>query len=199
MGIHRQGRITAPIFYCVCTQVNTLRKKPDEVTDSLFETKMGVNMAPPTKAIKHGGALEPHAKRKYLYEFKRTRLNFNCKDIGLVLFKQYPYLGASLFRAIWDIIVECKCCGKDVVEIKYPSSIAGEKPSYEYYPHLEVSEKGDCRLKENSPYFYQIYDQMAATKSKYCDFFVYIKYGFHAERVAFNQTIWDEIVGKLSW
>ena len=77
-------------------------------------------MAPPNKAIKHGRALEPHAKRKYVYEFKGPNLNFNCKDIGQVLFKQYPYLGASP-----DLIVECICCGKGFVEIKCPSSIAG--------------------------------------------------------------------------
>ena len=83
---------------------------------------MGVNVAPPTKAIKHGRALESHAKRKYMYEFKRTHLDFNCKDISLVLFKQYPYIGAFP-----DLIVECACCGKGVVEIKCPSFIAGEK------------------------------------------------------------------------
>ena len=84
---------------------------------------MGFNLAPATKAIKHGRALELHAKRKYVYEFKRTQLNFNCKDIGLVLFKQYPYLGGSP-----DLIVVCKCCSKGVVEIKCPSSVADEKP-----------------------------------------------------------------------
>ena len=178
----------------MCTRVNTLPKKLDEVTHSLLETTVGVNVASPTKAIKHGRALEPHAKRKYVSEFRRKHLNFNSKDIGLVLFKQYPYLGASP-----DLILECTCCGKGVVEIKCPSSIAGEKPSYENYSHLEVTEKGDCRLKENSPYSYQMYGQMAATESKYCDFFAYTKYGFYVERVTFNQSIWEEIVGKLSW
>ena len=59
---------------------------------------------------------------------------------------------------------------KSAVEIKCPSSIAGEKPSSENYPHLEVTETGDSKLKENSPYFYQMYGYMAATESKYCDF-----------------------------
>ena len=126
---------------------------------------MGVNVAPPTKVIKHGRALKPHAKRKYVSKFKRTHLNFNCKDIGLVFYKQYPYLGASP-----DLIVEWTCCGKSAVEIKCSSSIAGEKPSSGNYPHLEVTEKGDSKLKENSPYFYQMYGYMAATESKYCDF-----------------------------
>ena len=31
------------------------------------------------------------------------------------------------------------------------------------------------------------------------DFLVYTKYGFYVERVTFNQSIWEEIVGKLSW
>ena len=97
--------------------------------------------------------------------FKQTHLNFNWKNIGLVLFKQYSYLGASP-----DLIVECICCGKGVVETKCLSYIAGEKPSYENYPHLEVTEKGDCKLKESSPYFYQIYSQIAATESKHCHF-----------------------------
>ena len=44
-----------------------------------------------------------------------------------------------------------------------------------------------------------MYAQMAATESKYCDFFVNTKYGFYVERLIFNQTIWDEILGKLSW
>ena len=44
-----------------------------------------------------------------------------------------------------------------------------------------------------------MYSQMAATELKYCDFFLYTKYGFYVERGIFNQSIWEEIVGKLSW
>ena len=50
----------------MCTQVNTLRKKPAEVTHSLFETIMEITVAPPTKAMKHGIALKPHTKKKYV-------------------------------------------------------------------------------------------------------------------------------------
>ena len=84
---------------------------------------MGVNVAAPAKTIKHGRALEPHVKRIYGHEFKPTHLSFNCKDVGLVLFRQYPCLRASP-----DLIAECTCCGKFVVEIKCSSSITGEKP-----------------------------------------------------------------------
>ena len=76
-------------------------------------------------------------------------MNFDWKDIGLVLWKQYPYLGASP-----GLIVECICCGKNVFEIKCPSYIVAEKPSYINYPHLKVTEKGDWRVTEKSPYFY---------------------------------------------
>ena len=81
-------------------------------------------------------------------EFKRTHLNFNCKDIGLVLLKQYSYLGATP-----DLIVECTWCGRGVVEIKCLSSIAGEKPLCKNYSHLEVTEKGDCILKQTGRIF----------------------------------------------
>ena len=89
-------------------------------------------------------ALEPHVKKTYARKFNRTDFSFNCKDIGLVLFKQYPYLEASP-----DVTVEHTCYVKDSVKIKYPSSVAGEKPSYTNYDHLEVTESGYSRLKEN--------------------------------------------------
>ena len=50
-------------------------------------------------------ALEPHVKKTYVYKFKQTDFSFNCKDIGLVLFKQYPYLEASP-----DVTVEHMLC-----------------------------------------------------------------------------------------
>ena len=109
-GIHRHGRTTASIFHRLCTPVNTLQKKPDEVTDSFFETITEVNVVPTTNVINPGRALEPHAKSTYVQEINRTHLNFNCKDIGPVFFKQYSYLRASP-----DLIAECTCCGKGVV------------------------------------------------------------------------------------
>ena len=65
-GIHRLGRTTASILHLLCTQVNTLRKKPDEVTDSFLETIIEVNVVSTTKVINPGRALEPHAKSKYV-------------------------------------------------------------------------------------------------------------------------------------
>ena len=114
---------------------------------------MEVDVAPPAKAIKYGKALELHVKRKCVHEFKQAHLKFNCKDIGLVLFKQYCYLGASP-----DLIVECICSGKGVVEIKCLSSIAGEKPSYENYPHLKLQGKVTADLKKTVRIFIKYTD-----------------------------------------
>ena len=50
-------------------------------------------------------ALEPHVKKTYARKFNRTDFSFNCKDIGLVLFKQYPYLEAPP-----DVTVEHTLC-----------------------------------------------------------------------------------------
>ena len=78
-----------------------------------------------------------------MHEFKRTHLNFNCNDIGVVLFKKYPYLGASP-----DLIVKCTCCGKGVVETKCPSSIAGEKPSNKIIADWKLQRRVTADLKK---------------------------------------------------
>lgn len=60
----QQSKITATIFHFIFAPVNTLQKKPDEVTGSLFETIIGVKDDYPTKEIKHGRTSEPHVKKK---------------------------------------------------------------------------------------------------------------------------------------
>ena len=123
---HKQGRITASNFHRVFTRAMTMKKKPDENPKVLVDTILGLNKVIETKALKHGLALEPHAKRKYVYEIKKTRShkNFTHSDIGLVIDEKYPYLGASP-----DMEVECDCCGKGLVEIKCPYSILDQVPS----------------------------------------------------------------------
>lgn len=51
-GIHWQGRITESIFYRAFTRVNTSRKQPDGVTDSIFERIMeGLMWLPQPKQL----------------------------------------------------------------------------------------------------------------------------------------------------
>ena len=48
---HRMGRITASNFYQVCTRVETLRKKPNESTESLLNKLLGLTSVPSEKIV----------------------------------------------------------------------------------------------------------------------------------------------------
>ena len=66
----RKGRITASNIYSVHTKVNTLKRDPFAGTKKLVAKILGQSLKPKhmVAALKHGLALEPHAKRK----FKKT-------------------------------------------------------------------------------------------------------------------------------
>ncbi|KAH3786154.1 hypothetical protein DPMN_164257 [Dreissena polymorpha] len=68
----RRGRITASIFKRVCTRVDTIRK--DKTTDvtKLKEAILGEKPLIQTKAMKHGIAMEPAAKREYITTQKKN-------------------------------------------------------------------------------------------------------------------------------
>ena len=109
----------------------------------MYLSIIGITVAPPTKEIKHGIALERHTKKKYVSEFKRTHLNFNCKDIGLVLFKQYPNLGASL-----DLIVECRCCGKVLLKLNVLVLLLVKNLHMKIFPTWKLQRKVTTDLKK---------------------------------------------------
>lgn len=50
-------------------------------------------------------------------------LSFHCSETGIFVYKDYPYLAASP-----NGVTECKCCGKGLLEIKYPFSLQIEMP-----------------------------------------------------------------------
>ena len=194
---HRVGRITASNFYRVCTRVETLKLKPSDNVDSLKNLLLGKSNFPTTKAMKHGIALEPHAKKKNVSEVKRKHKGFTWNNIGLVIFKSTPYIGASP-----DLEINCECCGHGLVEIKCPYSICDDVPSSTNLTYLRDKESDfdvTTSLTERSAYFYQIQGQMAVTNTKYCDFFVYTKFGFHLERIEFKVALWNDILEKLQW
>ena len=92
----RKGRLTASKFYRVCTRTNTLSKRPGN-TNILIKDIMDYNTKCSTYAMKHGLAMEPHAKRKLLdvfttiYKHKKVSRN----EVGLFVHKDTPHLGAS--------------------------------------------------------------------------------------------------------
>ena len=194
----RKGRITASNFYRVFTKVNSLKTKQNIDSTSLVDSLMGKTKPPQTTAMKHGKAMESHAKRKYLSIVKKKHTNFSLKDIELVLFKNHPYIGASP-----DGYITCNCCQSGVLEIKCPHSIIEYSPSADNLAYLTENTDEDktksINLKQNTAYYYQILGQMAATKTMYCDFFVFTKHGYFLERILFDEAKWNKAMDNLTW
>ena len=68
---------------------------------------MGYVSTPQTFSMKHGIAMEPHAKRKLIEVFKERHKQVVSEEVGLFISPEYPHLGASP-----DLILNCKCCGQ---------------------------------------------------------------------------------------
>ena len=66
-------------------------------------------------AVKHGVAMEPHAKNMCVRLMKRSHKGFRALACGLVLYKPKQYVAATP-----DLVYTCKCCGSGVCEIKSP-------------------------------------------------------------------------------
>merc|ERR1712176_420724 len=104
--------------------------------------------------MKHGRALEPHAKKKYISIMTKSRAHKNLKvdDIGLVIDKTHPFIGVSP-----DMEIKCDCCGNGIGEIKCPYSVRDQIPTSTNLPYLTTVEHDDgtklTRLKTTHQYY----------------------------------------------
>lgn len=77
----------------------------------------------------HGIAMESHAKMpvvKVLKEQNHKRMK-SC-DSGTVINQDNPFISASP-----DLVIECECCGKGLVEIKCPYAIRDSLLVFHFY------------------------------------------------------------------
>ena len=110
----RKGRLTASNFKRILTRYNSLERDPSQSCESLIRDLTLMKPKVTTYAVKHGLALEPHAKLK-LQELFSHHKNMQFVETGLYVMKDHPYIGASA-----DGILKCDCCGTFLVEIKCP-------------------------------------------------------------------------------
>ena len=110
-------------------------------------------------ACSYGCKHEDTARKEYVHEMRMNHVKFAITESGLVLDPLYPFLAASP-----DGLVTGDCCGKGVLEIKYPYSCkqkdlvkAVEEDSRFF---LHESEVGAIKLKESHQYYYQVQMQI---------------------------------------
>ncbi|XP_030832593.1 uncharacterized protein LOC594793 isoform X2 [Strongylocentrotus purpuratus] len=187
----RKGRITSSNIHRVHTRVKTLKKDPSQSVKSLLSALLDNSGTIKTVAMKHGIALEPHAKIVYSKQMRKKHKVFTVKDTGLHVCKDKPFLAASP-----DLLISCKCHGKGLCEIKCP--YLKEAPSPDNWPHLKYI-NGCTKLSSESTYFFQVQSQMGIVGAEFCDFFVYTPCGFHLERVLFDSVLFAEMAANAEY
>ena len=89
---HRCGRITASNLKRVYTRAVTLQKDPTKDSSAILTHVMGYdNVKLHTYAIKHGNAMEPHAKIEYAHIQQRHHKKLVVHDTGLHVHPQHSY------------------------------------------------------------------------------------------------------------
>ena len=108
----------------------------------------------------------------YIKNNSSVHTNLTVSDSRLIVHPGFPHFGASP-----DGIVQCDCCGIEVIEIKCPYSF--REHSFAKVSEdsalfcLESSGNGDFVLKKNHCYFYQIQLQMMLSGYGYGNFVVW--------------------------
>lgn len=190
----RIGRITASNIHRVMTKVESLQRKPDTASAiPLVRSLTGQSSSFPTQCIpslKYGQQMEEEAREMYINQMKlQKHKDIEVKLCGLFLLQDKAYIGASP-----DGLVSCSCCGRGLLEIKCPFSIANQSPCEANLPYLRKDNLQNVRLVHNHAYFSQMQAQMGVLGRNWCDFFVYTRHGFHMERVMFEDELWQKLV-----
>lgn len=188
----RAGRITASNFKSAC-HTNISRPSPSLIKRICYPESTKFSSA----ATAWGCKNETNARKAYLEKTNRCHDDFSICDSGLQINKQWPHIGASP-----DGLVNCKCCGAGVCEIKCPYSAKDLSPTD---PHV-ISDKNYCLqndsdsiyLNRTHAYYYQVQCQMFICNVEYCDFIVWTPHGLYVERIMPDVEFWSASVAKVT-
>lgn len=148
----REVRLTSSDFGRIC-------KTRDHESAEKMADRILLGSSFTSQATRHGLKYEKRALEK-LSEIKVK----NCRECGLYISTQFPFLGASPD----GIIDQENAC----VEVKCPYAARNEKICPKTVVFLEEN-NGDLQLKRNHDYYYQVQGQMLCSGAVTCYFCVY--------------------------
>ena len=176
----RAGRITASRFkQTVCTN-------PDQPSLSLLKNICYPEINKFTTAATEWGCEHEMIGIQAYQTHMISHEEFVITKSGLHISLDHPFLGASP-----DALIECKCCGKGVVEIKCPYNCRDrslDDVSRKSFCLKKLSD-GTLRLKHDHSYYYQCQMQIFATKREFCDFVVWSSNELHVERLTLDEDL----------
>ena len=117
----REGWISSSVAHDVLTKTCSLLKgKTDDVTSLIDLVVNGLYIDPNLPALKYGRENEYEAADTYYDNQHTLHSNLKVDVCGMFVDTTHSFLSASP-----DRLVSCDCCGKGLLEIKCPISIAG--------------------------------------------------------------------------
>lgn len=191
---YREGRITASLAFSVC-HFRDSNKEDNYIVKKIMNSS---SVPLSTPAIKYGKEHEAIARLLYQENYKKEHIKAHIVESGLHVSKQYPYMGASP-----DGLVQCKCCGNGLLEIKCtythkdlsPDEVATRDKNYFVY----MDDNNNVKLKTNTSWYYQIQTQLGVCDRKWCDFVFYTQKGISVDRISFDNTLFEMIVSKSNF
>ena len=187
---YRAGRITASHFKQV------VRTDPHQPSLSLLK---GIcypySQRFSTRATSWGCEHEREALLSYQTKLSSVHEGFCVSNCGFFLSMEHPFLGASP-----DALVQCKCCGEGVVEVKCPLCAAESSLKEAAVESrnfcLNENSSGTLQLRHDHMYYFQCNLQILVTKRKYCDFVVWSPKETHIERMMLDEKLMEGSVPK---
>ena len=188
---HRKGRITASLF----SSVKHFRFT-DQKENYISKIIMGKTKTITTPSLSFGVVNEPLARQQYFEKYKQGHGKANLRTCGLFIDPNFPYLGTSP-----DGIIQCKCCGEGLVEIKCSFVHKNKNPKdacLDDHYHVYLDENENVRLKVESPWYLQIQGQLGVCQKQWCDFVFFTKKGFIVDRIIFDEELFKSVVSKAT-
>ena len=185
--LYRRGIITGTTAKRVISQ--NLKKCNNEKVNKLITKFFPSNFT--NEAMLYGRNNEKNGLEAFFNIFKKSHDNPKILNIGLVLFKQAPYIGGSP-----DALVKCDCCQHSyLVEVKCPFRLAeGGISSWKLLEYLDENQN----LKVNHTYYNQVnlYQGIMDIKTAY--FVVYARNEVIIREIEFDRDFFEFQVKNLS-
>ena len=155
-----------------------------------------------TEAVQYGIESEERAVKLYLREMQQQGFNLKVEEVGLLVSREKPYLGASLDRIVTNMDQNCKWG----MEIKSPFSKAGmdvDEACKSKTFCLEKIPNGTIRLKRNHDYYIQVQGQLYCSNLDLKGIIFVVYFGEDKppfiENIFFDASCWNEYLPKIDY
>ena len=161
-------------------------------TDSLLKTLFDGGDLSHVSAIKHGKENEGVALSQYVAEMAERGQPVSVRSCGLVLDTNHRFLGASPDGMVYDSTARPRY---GLLEVKCPYSafcknLTVEQAAKDDRDFCMECVDGGLRLKRSHAYHWQVQGQLAISRLRWCDFFVWTGSSSFVERIRADTSMW---------